>query len=321
VKSGALGLAQRFQSSAAVVLMYHSVLDDPRECADSIGIESIHSTDNFRKQMEILARYCNVVTLDDIRLYLTKDRAMPRRPVAVTFDDGYADNAEIAAPVLDRLGIQASFYVTVEAVDTGRSPWFCPLRHAFTTAGRQTWSDSTGRIWDLNDVGQRESAIEEASGHLTRLAGSAQHGALQALERDLEPEPFSPRRPLMMTWEQARGLRRGGHVVGSHSLTHPNMAHIADDVLRRELTESKRKIETELAMPVVHFSYPAAALRVSWTQQTVAASAQAGYQTAVTTTNGVVTRTSNPLSLCRLGAPSDLEEFRWMVQSAVLKFS
>lgn len=184
---------------------------------------------------------------------------------------------------------------------------------------KKSWLDATGRGWELSNEAQRESALSAASEHLTRLVGSPQQEALHAIELDLDTEPLAPKRRLMMTWEQARRLQGEGHVVGSHSLTHPNMAHIVDRDLNYELTESKRKMEHELAMPVVHFSYPAAALIVSWTERTVAASKQAGYETAVTTTRGVVDKGANPLGLCRIGAPGDLDEFRWALQYVPLE--
>jgi hypothetical protein len=106
--SGLLRLAGRLRLPAAIVFMYHSVLDDPEECADSVGLSSIHTTGSFRKQMEVLGRSYNPVTIEDIRLCLSGQKALPRNSVAVTFDDGYADNVEVAAPVLKRLGIPAS---------------------------------------------------------------------------------------------------------------------------------------------------------------------------------------------------------------------
>ena len=319
--TGLLRLAGRLRRASVIVLMYHSVLEDPWECADSIGLSNIHATRNFRRQMEFLAKNYSEVTVEDIRLFLGGQKAMPRKSVAVTFDDGYADNFEVAAPVLNRLGIPASFYLTVESVETGISPWFCHLRHAFATTKKGSWVDPTSRIWDLADGAERERAFSAASGHLTRFVGSAQQGALRAIERDLDAEPLAPKKRLMMTWEQAKKLCGQGHVVGSHTLTHPNLAHIADPDLKRELTESKHKMEDELATAVVHFSYPAAALDVSWTERTVAASQQAGYQTAVTTTHGLVGKEANALALQRIGAADDFDEFQWTVEWASLALS
>lgn len=316
LQSGALKLLGRLRPPTVLVLMYHSILDDPRKCADSIGMSNIHATALFREQMEIIARNYVPVTAEDIRLFLAGQKALPRRAVAVTFDDGYVDNAEIAAPVLDRLGIPASFYLTVQPVDTGRPPWFCYLRHAFATTKKGSWIDPSGRTWELGDERQREAAYYAACEDVTKLVGGGQQEALQALEGELDTQSLIVKERLMMTWDQAKKLCRDGHVVGSHSLTHPNMAHIEEEDLNFELAESKTKMEVALGMPVVHFSYPAAALAVSWTEHTVAATKQAGYGTAATTTHGLVTQTDNPLSLRRIGAPLDFDQFQWILQYA-----
>jgi peptidoglycan/xylan/chitin deacetylase (PgdA/CDA1 family) len=301
--------------------MYHSVLDDPRECADSIGLCNTHSRASFSKQMEILARSYHPVTVEDIRLFLSGQKTMPREAVVVTFDDGYADNFEVAAPVLNRVGIPGSFYLSVEAVESGSPPWFCHLRHAFLTTRKGWWSDRNGRVWGLANERERQAALQAASEYLTRFVGVAQQPVLQAIQQDLEAEPLATKKSLMMTWEQAKGLHRTGHRVGSHGLTHPNMACIGDEDLNYELTESKRRMEKALAMEITHFSYPAAALNVSWTERTVAATKRVGYQTAVTTTAGLVGPHASPLALCRLGSPDDLDEFRWKLQYASAHYS
>jgi len=319
--SGALRIASRVKQPAAMVLMYHSVLDDPRECADSIGICNIHSTRTFRSQMEILARNYNPVTIEHVRLFLTGEKELPRRAVVITFDDGYADNAEVAAPILKRLGIPASFYATVASVENAAAPWFCRARHAFFKTRQASWTDPNGSTWRLANEPERESALQAASDYLTRFAGVAQQRALDLIERELDVEPLAAKKNLMFTWEQAKALCRAGHIVGSHGLTHPNMAHVGDGDLDYEMTESKRRMEKALGMEVPHFSYPAAALVTSWTERTVAATERAGYHTAVTTTIGLVRASARPLALHRFGAPDDLDEFRWTLQYAWLGFS
>lgn len=314
MRSGVLEVASCFQPTSVIILMYHSILDDPQDCAGSIGISNIHPTAVFRAQVDFLAKNFSLVTLEDVRHFLTGEKTLPARAVAITFDDGYADNFEIAAPVLSRLGVPATFYLTVEAVDTGYPPWFCHLRHAIVSTKKKTWLDPNGRSQPLDGTARREEVFRMASEFLTQFAGTEQKEILLAIQRDLDQESLQPENRLMMTWQQAKRLQRSGHVVGSHSLTHPNLAHVRDKDLRYELVESKRKMESQLATGIVHLSYPAAALGVSWTNRTVNAGRQAGYQTAVTTTRGVVRKGNDPLCLRRVGAPVDLGEFRWTLK-------
>ena len=61
--------------------------------------------------------------------------------MAVTFDDGFLDNYEVALPILARYGVPATFYLMVDAVDSGTPPWYCRLNRAFRTTQRTEWAD------------------------------------------------------------------------------------------------------------------------------------------------------------------------------------
>src|SRR5260370_35469871 len=94
----------------------------------------------------------------------------------------------------------------------------------------------------------------------------------------------------MKNWDDARALAKSGHVVGSQSMTHPNVAHISAEDARNELNESKLKLEEELGERVKHFCYPHPALNPQWNDTTLKLTEELGYATAVTTTSGTVRR-------------------------------
>ena len=319
IGSGLVQLAGRFTATKVVILRYHSVQDDPTRYSDSIGTGIIHATSIFTKQMEMVVRRFNRVTIDDILAFASGERPLPQRAVAVTFDDGFVDNYEIAAPILNRLGVRATFYITVNPVETGQPPWFCRLRCAFGTTRRLSWFDSAGnRIYKIADRPERKAAFLIASERCARKAGEAQEQILKTIEEELEIQPFSPRDRLMMTWDQVRALHSSGHIVGSHTLTHPNLACIGPEDLFKECAESKDKLEKELRVPVLHFSYPSPILQPHWTTRTVETTAKAGYRTAVTSTAGPIEKGQDPLFLHRVTVPSDLEQFRWVLECTLL---
>jgi peptidoglycan/xylan/chitin deacetylase (PgdA/CDA1 family) len=131
LRSRVLRTAGSWTSSKVVILRYHSVQDDPAPFAQTIGWGIIHSTAAFAEQIEMIARHYKPVSIVDVQEFLKGGKSLPDRAVAVTFDDGYADNYEVAAPVLDRFGIPGAFYATIKNVDTRTSPWYCRLRNAF----------------------------------------------------------------------------------------------------------------------------------------------------------------------------------------------
>jgi peptidoglycan/xylan/chitin deacetylase (PgdA/CDA1 family) len=112
--AGGLHAAQRLWRAGrprqeARVLYYHRIDDEPhRSCV---------TPQAFREQMQYLRDHgYRVVALDDIATALTRGLPFPPNTIAVTFDDGFADNYERAFPVLAALGLPATIFVTVDAV-------------------------------------------------------------------------------------------------------------------------------------------------------------------------------------------------------------
>ena len=318
VNSRALRLAGQFGPGAAVILMYHSVQDHPAQFANSIGTGIMHATSLFERQMELIAQRFHPVTLEEVLSFLSGETKLPHRAVAVTFDDGFADNSEIAAPILARYGIRAVFYVTAALIGTKNPPWYSRLRFAFATTRKNEWHDpDTGQMHPLGTPDDREKALLASFDSCAPLADNEQEETVARIEGNLESDLRSNSHGLrfMMDWDQVRRLNREGHIVGSHTLTHPNVAQLeSEEILRRELGESKRRIEEAIGSTVDHFSYPDPAGISPWNEETVAMTRRVGYRSAVTTTPGPVRASSNPLNLMRIGAPRPEHQFLWNLE-------
>jgi peptidoglycan/xylan/chitin deacetylase (PgdA/CDA1 family) len=314
VESGALRLAAKVAPRGVAIVMYHSVMDEPGSEASTLG-GIIHSTRDFRQQMEVVARHFSPVTMHDVLQFVRGDKDLPPRPVVITFDDGYADNYQVASPILKRVGVPAAFYVTVECVEKRKLPWPARARHAFLTSKKMEWTEPQGERWPLSSPDQRSRAFERALQYCGKLAGDSLEDFVRTLEHELETAPRACGDSLMMTWDEVRGLAREGHIVGSHTMTHPNMAHVQEEDLKREFVQSKNVLERELAGQVVHFSYPCPVLQPHWAEHTVRASRESGYRTAVTTTGGLVRRNDNPLCLRRIRPTKDADGLRWNLES------
>ncbi len=302
----------------ALILGYHSIQHQPELWADTIGLGITHAASAFARQMELLAREYSPVSLHEIVHFLKEELPLPRNAVAVTFDDGYCDNVDIAAPVLARYGIPAAFFLTTRLISTPQVPWFSRMRHAFARTRKKEWVEpKRGREWSLTGSRRRKMALQVAFEIGSSLAGDECQELLQTIERDLDVAPPALQASMMLTWDQARALRDAGHIIGSHTCTHPNLAHVAtEDFIRAELFQSKWQIERELKAAPRHFSYPHPALNPQWTPQTVALTQEAGYETAVTTTPGGAFPGENPLLLPRIMAPKRVEDLRWELQRA-----
>ncbi len=112
VASRAVDLA-RPKLPGLVVLLYHRV---GRRTAVEVDLP----LDRFDEQMRFLVEHARVVTLNDALAELDGPAREGDSVVAVTFDDGTADFADVALPVLVEHGVPVMLYVATEFVDTGR---------------------------------------------------------------------------------------------------------------------------------------------------------------------------------------------------------
>ena len=318
LRSRALRLANAWLPPAAVVLRYHSIREDPRRHQGYLpGI--VHSVARFEEHMRIVAEEYVPVSLDDLVGFAEGEAEIPRRAVAVTFDDGFADNLEMAAPIMNRHRIRGAVFVTVGFVEAGGTPWFARIRHAFNASAERTWPGLDGdRQFDFSQPDGRYRAFLEASGACARLTGARQEAIVQSLERRLGVGSFRVEEHMMLCWDQIRALRAQGHIVGSHTMTHPNVAHLPREELVEELTESKRLLEEKTQAPVVHFSYPRPILDPYFTDETTQAVRQAGYRTAGTCEPGTFRPGHDLLRINRVAVPQTGDEVRWLLENTFL---
>src|SRR6185369_13352038 len=171
IRSGLLRWAARLRPSGVAILMYHSVMERPAAEAHTLG-RIMHSSDVFRRQMEVLARDFNPVTLDDALEFVSGEKTLKGRPVVVTFDDGYSDNSEIAVPILNRVGVPATFYIAVESVDSHTLPWPSRLRHAMYTTRKIPGSH-------LMELRTRRLRLKNAIAHFCARVMSAANSPAQ----------------------------------------------------------------------------------------------------------------------------------------------
>ncbi len=116
-----LGSVLRSSTSRPVVLMYHRVAN---EVCDPWDITV--SSENFDSQHAMLKQDREVIPLVDFAALLARG-ALPPRATAITFDDGYACNAQVAAPALAKYQLPATFFVTTGAVGLDREYWWDKL--------------------------------------------------------------------------------------------------------------------------------------------------------------------------------------------------
>jgi hypothetical protein len=118
-RSPLLAVRRRFGRRKSRVLLYHRVVGDDVDPALRPLLAGAVGRREFRTQMHYLARHYRVVPLAE----LIARRHEPDNRVAITFDDGYADNLWHALPVLKELGLPATVFAVADYVGTVLRDW------------------------------------------------------------------------------------------------------------------------------------------------------------------------------------------------------
>ncbi|HVA82504.1 MAG TPA: glycosyltransferase [Candidatus Binataceae bacterium] len=93
------------------MLLYHNVGPRPAEDPSLLTV----ATEQFERQMRwLVSRGYQTIWPSDWRAARRGRKPLPRKPVMLTFDDGYADMVEFAFPVLRRYGLKAAAYVVTK---------------------------------------------------------------------------------------------------------------------------------------------------------------------------------------------------------------
>lgn len=288
--SGVGSLLAPLTRGRGVVFMMHRVSPDP--VADFEPNRILRITPDFLERVvrQILARGFECISLDDLPGRVA-DPA-PRPPFACfTFDDGYRDNRDHAFPILRRYGVPHTLYVPTDYPDGRGDLWWLVLEAAIREAGvldvaigGETERHATGT------VAEKERAFDAIYWRLRSLPEHTARAIVARLARDAGVDDAALCRELIMTWDEIRAAARDPLLtIGAHTCAHYALSKLDAAEVRREMADSRRRIEAETGRDCRHFSYPYGCERSAGPRE-FAIAREVGFETAVTTRKGLVHR-------------------------------
>lgn len=285
------------------ILRYHAVCGpegyryaDPQICV---------TAESFERHVAYLSKAYSVMRLDDAAARLAAGEPLPRNAVAITFDDGYADNLT-AARILAKYGATATFYITAGCLAGGDPFWPAEIRALVgAVQAPHLHLDAAGVALDLPlaNGADRLAAVRR----LTKTFKSNLIPVREAFREQLRAAAGHPEMPrVMLTWDEVREMHALGMTIGSHTMTHPNLPSAGLAAARSELASSRARLEQEISAPVTMFSYPNGGADRYLTADVQRAVKEAGYRAATTSRNAFATAASDLYALERIEVEEEL---------------
>jgi len=244
-----------FTRGCAAVFMLH------RFRHADLGING-HDPALLRRSLEYLRHHrYDIVDVNELAHRLMGEGRPLHRTVAFTMDDGYRDQAEIAAPVFAEYDCPVTTFVTTGFLDGDIWLWWDQIEFVFSSVKRAELAlclSQSALSYRCNSASERRWATADFSARCKQLPDADRRTGIAALAEaaavDLPSGP--PERYAPMTWGQLRKCESRGMTFGPHSVTHPLLARASDEQSRRELIESRDRLSRGATTPVPVFCYP-----------------------------------------------------------------
>lgn len=317
----------------SVILLYHRVA---KLRTDPYGI-AVHPR-RFNQHMRVLRDSGLCLPLQQLHKQLAAGK-LRRSAIAVTFDDGYADNLHNALPALERHGIPATIFIASGLIDGDEEIWSDELDRILLQPGRlppHLRVDAGGDCCDFELNG------DARLGWLTSMRGrnrkwrmwmepqNRRHAAMRALWQALRAASTSQQQRMItqlreaagvdprgrpthrwLTTAELRALARSQYIeIGGHTVNHPSLGHQPEAVQQHEIRQCKATLENLLQREVSSFAYPYGE-RIDYSETTKSILRECRFSRACSNFGGCASDSTDEFDLRRVAVHNcSGEEFR-----------
>ena len=276
-----------------VVLIYHRVSllpADPQMLAVT--------PENFRAHLRYLKRNYNIVRFED-------DWSDVEKPaVVITFDDGYADNAIEALPIIEEMGVPVTFFITTGTVGTRQEFWWDELERLilgdrafpeqFTLDDRRF-----GQVWPTGTAAERHTLYREIHPLMKKADARCRADWLRQVRLWADAGEEGREINRAMSLEELRRLAGSTWVtIGAHTVNHTPLSSLPVAEQRDEIIGSRMHLENWLSQEIRVFSYPFGTRR-DYTRDSVALCKEAGFVKVAANVPGQAHRWTDPYRIPR----------------------
>jgi peptidoglycan/xylan/chitin deacetylase (PgdA/CDA1 family) len=183
------------------------------------------------------------------------------RVVVFTMDDGYQDQGRIGAPIFAEFDCPVTMFLTTGFLDRDQWLWWDRVEYIFHHTEKSQLTNPFSQqhlAFSCADSGERKRSCMEFVARCMDVPNDEKLLAIDRLrdEAGVSLPVDAPAKYAPLSWEDVRHCQRQGMSFAPHTVTHPVLARTTDAQSAFEISESWKRLCTEVSNPVPIFGYP-----------------------------------------------------------------
>jgi len=244
------------------ILLYHGVTDYRSNGVENYNCKHINFK-KFEKQISYLKKNTNVISFNELIFIYQNNLQIPKNTTLITFDDGFKNNYEIAAPILDKYSLPAIFYITSGFIGKNIFFWVDHIENCINLSKNNFFyllvnnkyyvinlKNKINKINSINLIKKlcKFSAIDTKDLIIKELM-------FKTGIKDSKKKKFSNYKT--MNQSEIKKLSDNSlFTIGGHTQTHNIMSYMSNKELHNEIYSSLRVLKKITLKDVIYYSYP-----------------------------------------------------------------
>jgi peptidoglycan/xylan/chitin deacetylase (PgdA/CDA1 family) len=258
----------------------------------------------FKKILRDLKKNGTPISMDDVIKNINNKKDFANNSFVITFDDGFFNNYSNAIPVLEKMGIPTTFYITTDFIEKNSTSWVDRIEIAVDAKNRG-YTKIFNREFKFNDSAKSKIKFMNDLRKLIKNDKKIDPYKITTnILKDLKyKKKISSSNHILdkkMNWSQIKKIdKKTLFTVGGHTKTHRILSFLSDNETKKEINGSIKIIEKKLNKKIIHYSYPEG-LRHTFSNREILLLKQEGIECCPSAESGVNTKNSNLFKLKRI---------------------
>ena len=243
-----------------MIFLFHGVIDKNPFKIRNYTKKHL-SKKEFIKVLNDLSKRGNCMSLDQVRYNIENKIDFEDYSYSITFDDGFYNNYKIAAPILKKKELYATFYLTTSFIEKNETSWIDKIEHMIEKVKTKKIINVFNKKFKIDNSKRMKINFLNSIRYLSKKNNTDFNKLVLDIKKQLgfnyKLNNLNNILDKKMNWKQVRKLNQCKYfTVGGHTVNHPILSFLSNMEAKKEIFNSINTIKKNTKIKIKHYSYP-----------------------------------------------------------------